>query len=394
MINIIYDADADCISQIIEYNKNSYSQLVVLPYCVGSDNKKIKFYTNYDPYTSSLLQNNPEFGDYYFFNHTHDYILSDVLKAMEIIELEVKTLDSIVEIDKINIQLPDFLSIDTQGSEYELLLGGEKTLKSSVLGLILEVEFQPLYTGQKLFGDICKLLADNNFEFVKFFDFSELSPYRGSVGLRGDGFQLCSNALFLRKYDSIDPNDENGQIMLNKLAFFSILFNQIEYALLCISRAEHKKLNKKPDNPESGKIKYLTFMQELKYAIKEITPCYPPTFSMLYSYEESRARFATDNQKKTDNNSIAFVKRAGSHLISKSILIKKMYSFAGVIVHAVHWRLLELPSFINMWLFEERYTKVELLFMRYGLTEQAEKVRSVRRKQQKQLYKFSSSSKK
>ncbi len=68
--------------------------------------------------------------------------------------------------------------------------------------------------------------------------------------------------------------------------------------------------------------KYLTFIHELKCAIKEKNPCYLPTFSMIYSYEKNKTQFAADNQKKSDNNN-PFVKRAGLYLFFKSVLIEK-----------------------------------------------------------------------
>lgn len=403
MINILYDADTDCISQIIENNKNLPSQLMVFPYCVGSENKKTKFNINYDPYSSSILQNNPKFGNYYSFKSTYDYILSDSFKAMEIIELDVKTLDSIVDNDNINIPLPDFLSLDTEGTEYDILLGGQKTLNSSVLALIVEVSFQPLRTDQKLFGDICKLLADNNFEFVKFFNFSEFSPYRSPVGLRGGGgFQLLTDALFLRKCDSIDPNDENGQIMLKKLAFFSILYNQIEYALLCLNRADDVINKNSLNTPESVDLKYLTFIKELKDTIKDIDPCYPPIFSMISSYEESKARCSAGNQIKIKYP--PSVKRAGLYLISKSTIIEKMYLFIinsptlikrlPSLIKNLTNSIKRLPKLIKETVFESKYTDIELLLRKYGLIEQAEKMRSVRKKQQKYCIDSSQSLKK
>jgi FkbM family methyltransferase len=56
----------------------------------------------------------------------------------------------------------DFIKLDTQGAELDVLRGGERALRS-VRALEVEVEFNPIYLGQPLFGDIDKFLRDRGF---------------------------------------------------------------------------------------------------------------------------------------------------------------------------------------------------------------------------------------
>lgn len=359
VVNVLYDADADCISKIMDKYRDFPSQSFVLPYCVGQSNRKMNFSIKYDPYTSSLMEFDPKFNDFYYCHNDIDWIWYDVAKTMEIRELEVNSLDNIFGDEKIRIPPPDFLSLDTQGAEYEILSGGERTLQSNVVALIVEVEFQPVYREQKLFGDICKILSDNHFDFVKLLDVTEYSPFRAPVGLRGEGFELDGNALFLRRYDSIDPSTEEGQIMLHKLAFFSIVFNQIEYALLCLNHAENRGNKNVKDILKSSEYKYLVFINEFKGAAREIPLCYPPKFSDKYSVEMSKTRHDTNK------------------LISKSGMAKRI--------------LLSLENRMNSIIFKfndltphgKKYRAVEKLFKKYSLHEQAEIVRAKRKKQQK-----------
>lgn len=58
---------------------------------------------------------------------------------------------------------PDFLKIDTEGSELEILKGATETL-DSLLGLEVEIAFQPLRTGQPLCEDIVAHLRGKGFE--------------------------------------------------------------------------------------------------------------------------------------------------------------------------------------------------------------------------------------
>ena len=54
------------------------------------------------------------------------------------------------------------LKLDTQGFELRVLQGAEKALEKCQL-ILIEVEFNPLYEGQPLFGDVDKFLRDRGF---------------------------------------------------------------------------------------------------------------------------------------------------------------------------------------------------------------------------------------
>ncbi|MGH6802387.1 MAG: FkbM family methyltransferase [Methyloceanibacter sp.] len=77
-------------------------------------------------------------------------------------EVETATLDTVAENEK--LECVDYLKLDTQGTEYECLLGAETLLKERRVGVIkTEVEFLPLYKGQHLFGDIDAHLRSHGF---------------------------------------------------------------------------------------------------------------------------------------------------------------------------------------------------------------------------------------
>lgn len=56
----------------------------------------------------------------------------------------------------------DVLKVDVQGAELDVLRGAELSLPT-VRGLELEVEFQALYVGQPLFGDVDRFLRERGF---------------------------------------------------------------------------------------------------------------------------------------------------------------------------------------------------------------------------------------
>ena len=87
----------------------------------------------------------------------------------------------------------DFIKIDTQGAELEILKGATGILPRCI-GLELEVEFLPIYQEQPLFGDLCVYLAERGFEFV---DFLHLARWERD-GFTDVGQCMFGDALFLR----------------------------------------------------------------------------------------------------------------------------------------------------------------------------------------------------
>jgi len=293
--NVLYEADVTCIEQIKDANKNSKSKTYVLPYCISNICKSANFNINYDPYTSSLHDINPAYNLYYFSTDEYDYTIEETTKTVKKIQIETYDIDTIFSSKELNIQPPDFLSLDTQGSEYEILEGAQQTLKSSVVALVLEVEFHQLYKDQKLFGDISKKLSDLGFDFVKFLQISEMSPFRGPTSLRSEGYQICADALFLRRLDNtINKSEElnyKQYVMLRKAAFIAIIYNQFEYGIECLNRSRNIICNHNSNNQDEPT--YERFLKDLETQIEKMYKVYPKTFSSTFTFDESNARFQT-----------------------------------------------------------------------------------------------------
>lgn len=77
------------------------------------------------------------------------------------------------------VPLPDALKIDVQGFEYEVLLGFGGLL-SNVLAIKLEAHFYPIYTGQKLLGEIVELLSAFDFKLRKI-DQNKMDHFAGDL---------------------------------------------------------------------------------------------------------------------------------------------------------------------------------------------------------------------
>ena len=302
IVSVLYEADKDCMEDIIEKNKKHGNELHVFPYCVGGANGKASFNLNYDPYTSSLLPFNSDYKDYYLCNSDgQDYILGEVCKLEKSIDVDIATLDSILKTS--TIQKPDFLSIDTQGSEYEILQGADDLLEKNILGLTVEVEFKQFYKNQKLFGDINELLTSRGFEFIKFIgSFPEYSPYRAPIGLRGEGHHITTDALYLKREVGIGRKTYDDFVKLTKLAFFSIAFQQLETGLQYLSIAREMTIAKEI-REDLERYSYYRFLLELEQRASQVKKVYPPKFTEKYtSFDECCLRYdqiAIKKQKET-----------------------------------------------------------------------------------------------
>jgi FkbM family methyltransferase len=82
------------------------------------------------------------------------------------VEVETTTIDTIIE--ERGIRFVDFVKLDTQGSELEILAGGARTIGELAFGVRVEASFVPLYEDQPYFSDIDLLMRGHGFEFIDF----------------------------------------------------------------------------------------------------------------------------------------------------------------------------------------------------------------------------------
>src|SRR5205823_5272419 len=62
-------------------------------------------------------------------------------------------------------QFGEFIKLDTQGTEYEILTGAKETLSDRTVALLVEVWYCQVYDSQKLFSDIELFLRSLGFSF-------------------------------------------------------------------------------------------------------------------------------------------------------------------------------------------------------------------------------------
>ncbi len=106
------------------------------------------------PGCSSLLEPNEEF--------LAQFPYGDALVVERTVAMQLVTLDTLSAKHDIH---PDVIKIDTQGYELDILEGGERCVESALL-VELEVEFNEIYKGQPLFGDLDAHLRHRGFSLL------------------------------------------------------------------------------------------------------------------------------------------------------------------------------------------------------------------------------------
>ncbi|MGP0595131.1 FkbM family methyltransferase [Nitrospira sp. T9] len=127
----------------------------------------------------------------------------DMIKFEKVgsIEVETTTLDDVLfSRRKTESFWGEFLKLDTQGTEMEVLLGAKRTLTERTAAILTEVEFCQIYQGQRLFSDIELFLRDCGFSFYGFTDmFYRSCKQLNKYTERGRERILYADAVFFKE---------------------------------------------------------------------------------------------------------------------------------------------------------------------------------------------------
>lgn len=122
--------------------------------------------------------------------------LSELVNLDFTIDIETTTLETFCA--EAGIETIDFLQIDVQGADLQVLKGASRLLERSVLAVQVEVEFSPLYVGQPLFADVDSYLRTRDFtlfDLMRSYRVRSQSPVMSRMHpgqlLWADAFYFC-----------------------------------------------------------------------------------------------------------------------------------------------------------------------------------------------------------
>ena len=150
LIKILVEPDEKSSKELI--NKGNF---IIDKVLFSEPNKIIDFYHTQKQTCSSLLKPN--------FDYLRRFSEVERFKIHNNLKFKTSTLDLELQ-DRFR---PDFMKIDTEGSELIILDGSQNTLKN-LLGLEIEVSFFNLRENQPVYQDVINYLSKYNFEFIDF----------------------------------------------------------------------------------------------------------------------------------------------------------------------------------------------------------------------------------
>ena len=213
---------------LVEPHKESAKKLKsngfnVIESVLHSENdKEIKFYNTKKPLCSSFYKPNLDhlgkFSDIDRFN-----IVSEDIFVSKCLDTEIK-----------NFEQPNFIKIDTEGSELDILKGSNKTLLNT-FGLEVECSFHQLREKQPLFEDVRKYLENLDFVFIDFV--SMIRWEKDSYSFTGQ--PQITDALFLKNEEMIISKFKKKEISLDELIKYLVIL--IVYERVDIIRYIYKK---------------------------------------------------------------------------------------------------------------------------------------------------------
>lgn len=212
---IVYGFEPDERSANLEINKSG--NINIINKALWKEECELGIFHTNKPFCSSVFQPNRTylelFPDVERFNIKYQKTYPAI------------TLGSVID-DK--IRDPDFIKLDAQGAELDIIKGAGDRL-NSVLGVEVEIEFKSIYLGQPLFSDVHNYLEDNDFSFVDFVSLNRWERHAhndmGECNF-GDG-------LFLKTPENVFRMYKSGNIDTGKMRrYCAILFIYNRYDLL------------------------------------------------------------------------------------------------------------------------------------------------------------------
>ena len=305
IVSVLYEADDSAISGIKKATHRLPSKTVILPDCLSGHAGKRNFYIYNNRYFSSLYPLKAEQTQTYSFDSQFGWDTDPkALSLVETLTLDTVTLDEVIKREKSkNIPSPDFLSLDTQGSELEILKGGKIAIQNTVVAIATEVSFTQIYERQPLFGEITDYLNEIGFDLASLEIFNtESNSHRAPVGLRGKGFTQSGEALFLRKLSFYDAIEEKITSQL-KQAFIAFCFDFYDQTFDILNNLSFEVIEEIVAR-DTNKVNYLLFLIELKKMSANYPKLFPVKYSDILTYEQGRTRF-TSKEVDIDFQNIA-----------------------------------------------------------------------------------------
>jgi FkbM family methyltransferase len=178
--------------------------------------------------------------------------------------LIVETLDNVIA-DSYEKQkyVGEFIKLDTQGSEFEIITGAQKTLLDRTVAVVCEVSFAELYKGQKLFSEVELKMRELGFSFYGFTSmFTRSKKQLNKLKHRTQERAFYTDAIFFKDPLSGLKCSEHQNLRQTYALFISaVLLGYYDFSLELAKETWLKKANENEVNAIENFIKTVSMIK-------------------------------------------------------------------------------------------------------------------------------------
>ncbi len=168
------------------------------------------------------------------FNIIKNYPNPERFEVIDRITMEADSLSNLLSSK--NVKSLDFLKIDTQGSELEILKGAGNYI-DSVIGVEVEVEFVELYKNQPLFDEVHAFLLDHGLTLIdlkrSFWSRDNISDKKGQL--------IFADGLYFRRPESILETNLSEERVLKAISVY-LAYGYSDFAYFISNEALHNRI--------------------------------------------------------------------------------------------------------------------------------------------------------
>ena len=256
---ILFEPEEEAYGNLIKVHQDNY---IIIRKALYREKETITLYICRKAEVSSIYKPNMDLINNFFNPERFEILGEDYLEA--------DTLSN--QLKQNDVKKLDFIKIDTQGSELEILKGSYN-LFDDLIGIEVEVEFSELYIGQPLFSDVHNYISNKGFTLYDIKrQYWKRRLHNGNIANKGQ--LIFGDALYIKSPEEIINNislstfdDRVTYIM--KALYVYISYGLYDLALKLLSNSseltsENKTQIKKYIRNKIKKNKYLYIKNNLK----------------------------------------------------------------------------------------------------------------------------------
>src|SRR2546427_9345455 len=127
--------------------------------------------------------------------------------------------------------VPHVIKLDTQGTEIDILRGGEMCLRGSIFAVEAEVEFLPFYKNQALFTDVHHYLSGLGFQLMDYLNPVRIKGREYGSGRGTPSHLLSADALYFKSASRmIEDLEKTGLASLTAAVAICVAYDCDDYA--------------------------------------------------------------------------------------------------------------------------------------------------------------------